>query len=65
MFLEEYKDKLSYKEIRAYTKKILTEGPFKILHKAKRDQIKILINLKNNHKIYANILAYDKHFNLI
>lgn len=65
MFLKDYPEKLNKKELKNYEKKILKEGPFKLLYRAKKEYLKILINLKNNHKIYANIKYYDKHFNMI
>ncbi|RVD92745.1 hypothetical protein TUBRATIS_007340 [Tubulinosema ratisbonensis] len=65
MFLEKYPENSSKKEIKEYKSKILKEGPFKLLYKAKTEHLKIVIGLKNNHKIYANLKEYDRHFNFI
>jgi small nuclear ribonucleoprotein (snRNP)-like protein len=42
----------------------LKSGPFSLLYEAVKNNIQILINVRNNHKYIARVKAYDRHMNL-
>mmetsp|Transcript_20523 Transcript_20523/g.44438 ORF Transcript_20523/g.44438 Transcript_20523/m.44438 type:complete len:118 (-) Transcript_20523:54-407(-) len=43
----------------------LKSGPFAVLFKAVQGNSKVLINLRNNHKLLGRVKAYDRHMNLL
>lgn len=43
----------------------LKSGPFSLLYDAVKNNIQILINVRNNHKYIARVKAYDRHMNLL
>jgi small nuclear ribonucleoprotein D2 len=42
----------------------LKSGPFSLLYDAVKNNLQILINVRNNHKYIARVKAYDRHMNL-
>jgi hypothetical protein len=42
----------------------LKSGPFSLLYDAVKNNVQILINVRNNHKYIARVKAYDRHMNL-
>ena len=42
----------------------LKSGPFSLLYEAVKNNVQILINVRNNHKYIARVKAYDRHMNL-
>lgn len=65
MFKHKYNDLLTDYEIREYEKQHHIHGPMSLLYEAIKDNRKILINLRSNKKLIANIINYDKHFNMV
>ena len=43
----------------------LLQGPFKLLCEAVEENRNVIISLRNNHKMYAKVKAFDKHCNLL
>ncbi|GKT26677.1 Small nuclear ribonucleoprotein Sm D2 like protein [Aduncisulcus paluster] len=44
---------------------LLTVGPLRLLTESVTHNTKIAISLRNNHKMFANIRFFDKHFNMV
>lgn len=43
----------------------LLEGPLKLLCEAVEENRNVIISLRNNHKMYAKVKAFDKHCNML
>lgn len=43
----------------------LLQGPLKLLCEAVEENRNVIISLRNNHKMYAKVKAFDKHCNLL
>lgn len=43
----------------------LLEGPLKLLCEAVEENKNVIISLRNNHKMYAKVKAFDKHCNML
>ena len=43
----------------------LLTGPLKLLCEAVEENREVIISLRNNHKMYANVKAFDKHCNIL
>jgi small nuclear ribonucleoprotein D2 len=42
----------------------LASGPFSVLMRAVRNNTAVLISVRNNHKLFAKVRAFDRHFNM-
>ena len=65
MFKQKYSNLLTEYENREYEKKQHKHGPLSLLYQAVEEKKKVLVALRNNRKIVADVVAYDKHFNLV
>ncbi|XBW34855.1 hypothetical protein QEN19_000422 [Hanseniaspora menglaensis] len=43
----------------------LLVGPLKLLCEVVEEHREVIISLRNNHKMYANVKAFDKHCNIL
>jgi small nuclear ribonucleoprotein D2 len=46
-------------------KDMVASGPLSILWHAVKSNTQVLVSLRNNHKLLARVIAYDRHFNMI
>lgn len=55
------------KRVEALAKDRATEfsaGPLSVLLKAVKRETPVLINVRNNHKLFARVRAFDRHCNM-
>ncbi len=64
-FKSKYGDLLSEYELREHEKKMQTKGPLSLLATAISEKRQIVVNLRSNRKLIADVIAYDKHLNLV
>ncbi|OAO16696.1 small nuclear ribonucleoprotein D2 [Blastocystis sp. ATCC 50177/Nand II] len=41
------------------------KGPLSILYQAVKNNTKVLINVRNNHKLLCHVKAFDRHCNML
>lgn len=41
------------------------KNPMSLLLNCQKEDIKVLISLRNNRKLVCNVVAFDKHFNCV
>ncbi|KAK8822288.1 small nuclear ribonucleoprotein D2 [Blastocystis sp. ATCC 50177/Nand II] len=41
------------------------KGPLSILYQAVKNNTKVLINVRNNHKLLCHVKAFDRHCNMV
>eukprot|EP00514_Thraustochytrium_sp_LLF1b_P007845 CAMPEP_0184530968 /NCGR_PEP_ID=MMETSP0198_2-20121128/13268_1 /TAXON_ID=1112570 /ORGANISM="Thraustochytrium sp., Strain LLF1b" /LENGTH=106 /DNA_ID=CAMNT_0026923237 /DNA_START=68 /DNA_END=388 /DNA_ORIENTATION=+ len=46
-------------------KDMQSSGPLSILWHAVKTNTQVLVSLRNSHKLFARVIAYDRHFNMI
>ncbi|CCW69364.1 unnamed protein product [Phytomonas sp. Hart1] len=43
----------------------VSQGPFSVLESSMKDGIQVFIQCRFNKSLLANVLAFDKHFNMV
>ena len=56
---------MTLEELDAKEQQEFTNGPLSVLTDSVQNNIQILINCRNNHKLLARVKAFDRHFNMV